>query len=282
MTTDQDNQKDFLAWWREDFSPAVVAARRAFEPHLQLLQNLSSVINQAISSFIKEHHETIDLWIGFSKIYPQLEPHINSIVSGLKDPEFEIGNDVVQLAHVFESIDLQKDPASSSILDVISNETFQRSLEDLYASLSLDQDRLPLIKEALDLHNKRHYAGSICLLYGLIEGTLTESFEKANYILISNRKINPIGTDGKVNNKSNLTGLTPKLDHAIKHQDQLKDYYEKIKTYELVARDPDQTIPKTRNEILHGGSTSFNTEKRSAQLILWLYSSILHVQALGV
>lgn len=281
MTTDQDNQRDFLTRWREDFAPAVVASKKAFEPRLLLLQNLSA-INQAINSFIKKHQETINLWVIFSKTYPQLEPHVDNIVNGLKDPEFEIGFDVVQLAHVFESIDLQKDPASSSILDVISNESFQRSLEDLYASSSLDQDRLPLIKEALDLHNKHHYAGSICLLYGLIEGTLTESFQKANYILINNRKVNPVGTDGEVDNKTNLTGLTPKLDHVITHQDQLQDYYKKIKTYELVAGDPDQTIPKTRNEILHGSSTSFNTEKRSAQLILWLYSSILHVQALGV
>lgn len=142
--------------------------------------------------------------------------------------------------------------------------------------------RLPLIKEALELHNRQFYAGSICLLYGLIEGVLTESFEKANYIVLNSNKVNPINPDGATNQKANLTGLVLKLDHAITHQDQLQSYYKKIKSYELVSGDSEKTIPKTRNEILHGGSLSFNTEKRSAQLIVWLYSSILHIRVLGI
>jgi hypothetical protein len=139
-----------------------------------------------------------------------------------------------------------------------------------------------LIDEALKLHNSQYFAGSICLLYGLVEGVLTESFEKANYILIHQRKIAPVEADGSVNKNGNLTGLVPKLKHAITRQDQLETYYRKIITYELVAGDAEQTIPRTRNEILHGGSVDFNTEKRSAQLILWLYSTILHVRVLGV
>lgn len=278
----QDRQKDFFTWWKEDFAPTLIEARKALEPHIRQWKEISIALNSAITSFIYTHREVIELWVNFSKIYPQLEPHINNIIQGLNDPELEIGNDVVRFAHVLESIDLQKDPSAASLLDVISHESFQKSLVDLYGSQSLDQDRLKLINEALELHNKSYYAGSICLLYGLIEGILTECFEKSNYIIINNKSINPIGTDGVVNNRKNLTGLSPKLDHAITHQDQLQAYYTKIKTYELVAGSPDQTIPKTRNEILHGGSTTFNTEKRSAQLILWLYSSMLHVQSLGI
>ena len=35
----------------------------------------------------------------------------------------------------------------------------------------------------LNLHNQGYDGGSMCLLYSLIEGVLTESFEKANYIV---------------------------------------------------------------------------------------------------
>ena len=281
MSTQPEN-KDFFTWWKEDFSPAVISARKAFEPHIKQWQQFSVAVNKALNKFVEEHRESLELWGQFAKIYPKIEPYLDNISQGLNDPDFEIANDVVELAHIFEAIDLQKDPNVLSLLDVISNNGFQNSLIVFYTGLTLDQNRLPLIKEALELHNSKRYAGSVCLLYGLIEGVLTESFEKANYVLINQRKISPVKADGSVNQKANLTGLVPKLEHAITRQDQLQTYYEKIKTYELVAGDAEQTIPRTRNEILHGGSVSFNTEKRSAQLILWLYSTILHVRVLGI
>lgn len=276
--SNQTENKDFFTWWEEDVAPALVA----LDPHIRQWQQYAVAMNKALSEFIEEHRESLELWAKFAKIYPQLEPYLNNITSGLSDPDFKIANDVVELAHIFEAIDLQKDPNAVTLLDVISNQAFQKSLIDFYAGLTLDQNRLLLIKEALELHNKEYYAGSVCLLYGLIEGVLTESFEKANYVLINQRKIKPVKADGSINQKSNLTGLVPKLDHAITRQDELQSYYAKIKTYELAAGDAEQTIPRTRNEILHGGSVSFNTEKRSAQLILWLYSTILHVRVLGI
>ncbi|NKC21124.1 hypothetical protein CWC29_020280 [Pseudoalteromonas sp. S4498] len=282
MLSNQPEDKDFLTWWKEDFGPALMETRKVIEPHIQQWRQIELAVNNALNEFLKEHRESIELWSLFAKIYPQLEPYIDSISSGLNDPDFEIANDVIELAHIFAAIDLQKDPSAASILDVISSEAFQNSLVDFYSSMSLDADRLPLIKEALDLHNSEKYAGSICLLYGQIEGVLTESFEKANYIIINQNKINPVKNDGSVNNESNLTGLVPKLKHAITRQDKLQSYYSKIKTYELVAGDPEETIPKTRNKILHGSDLEFNTEKRSAQLILWLYSTILQVRVLGI
>lgn len=282
MLSNQSEGKDFLTWWKEDFGPALMATRKALEPHIQQWRQIALAVNKALNEFVEEHRESIELWAQFAKIYPQLEPYINNISSGLNDPDFEIANDVIELAHIFAAIDLQKDPSAASLLDVISSEAFQNSLIDFYSSMSLDADRLPLIKEALYLHNSEKYAGSICLLYGQIEGVLTESFEKANYIIINQKKINPVKMDGSVNNKSNLTGLVPKLEHAITRQDQLQSYYSKIKTYELVAGDAEETIPKTRNKILHGSDLGFNTEKRSAQLILWLYSTILQVRVLGI
>ena len=65
-------------------------------------------------------------------------------------------------------------------------------------------------------------------------------------------------------------------------KDELGKFYEEIKSHKLVKDDEDQTISKTRNDILHGSNMNFNTEKRSAQLILWLYSMILQVRVLGI
>ena len=262
------NQKDFFIWWREDLTPASVAARKNLEPHIKRWQEIAVAFNKALNQFVEEHRETIELWAAFAKAYPQLEPYIDNITQGLNDPDFEIANDVVEIAHIFEVINLERSSESVSILSVISSPLFQKSIIDFYTNLPLEQERLQLIQEALLLHNLSYYGGSICLLYGLIEGTLTESFEKANYVSINANKINPIEVDGTTNTGRNLTGLVQKLEHAISKRDELSTYYGKIKSYQLVNGDPQETIPKTRNNILHGGSVDFNTEKRSAQLIL--------------
>lgn len=278
----QPKNKEFAILLKEDFYPALVATRQALEPYIEQWQQIIVATNKALHEFVEEHGESIELWIQFAEAYPQLKPYIDNITFGLDDPDFEIANDIVELAHIFESIDIQKDPDAISLLDVISSEAFQSSVISFYSNSTLDPDRSVLIKEALKLHNDGHYAGSICLLYGQIEGVLTESFEKANYIVISQKVVRPVEVDGSINTKSNLTGLVPKLNHAITRQDQLKSYYSKIIAYQLIAGDAEQTIPKTRNRILHGSELGFNTEKRSAQLILWLYSVILQVQVLGI
>lgn len=280
--TNQSENKEFSTWWEEDFRPALVATRKALEPHIEQWQQIGVATNKALHKFIKVHSESIELWAQFAKVYPQLETYIDNITSGLNNPDFEIANDVIELAHIFEAIDIQKDPNAISLLNVISGEAFQSSLISFYSNLTLNPDRLALIKEALKLHNGGYYAGSVCLLYGQIEGVLTESFEKANYIIITQEGIRPVKMDGSVSTNYKLTGLVPKLNHAITRQDQLKSYYSKIKTYELIAGDAEQTIPKTRNRILHGSELGFNTEKRSAQLVLWLYSTMLKVRVLGI
>ncbi len=183
--TDSLEQKDFITWWKDDFAPVVAAARKTLEPYIQKLQEISIALNTTLTRFIEEHKDVIELWINFAKIYPKLEPYINNIAVGLNDPEFEVANDVIEIAHIFDAIDLEKEPESISLMNVIAGKNFQQSLLSLYKNALLNQQRLALINEALELHNNKYYGGSICMLYGLLEGVLTESFEKASYIIIS-------------------------------------------------------------------------------------------------
>jgi hypothetical protein len=122
----------------KDFAPAVISARKALEPHIKQWQQFAGAINKALNTFLEEHRETLELWGQFAKIYPQLEPYLDNISKGLNDPDFEMSNDVVELAHIFEAIDLQKDPNTHSLLYVISNQAFQKSLIGLYSGLTLD------------------------------------------------------------------------------------------------------------------------------------------------
>ena len=269
--------KDFLDWVNHELIPTIQATQQILKPYIIKFNQFVNALSLGFAKFLKDNEDTIKTFVEFSKAYPVLKPYIDNVISGIKDPDFEIANDVLSISDIIDAIDLEKDPQAISLLTLVAGEPFQKSLIDFYSNLQLAQERTPLIEEALHLHNNGHYAGSICLLYGLIEGILTESFAKANYIIINKNKINPIDPSGNIDKRKNLTGLVPKLEHAINHQDELKNYYEKIKAYELVAGNSNETIPKTRNTILHGGSTDFNTEKRSAQLILWLYSALLNI-----
>jgi len=270
-------QKDLLIYLQENITPTIIAIGKTLEPFIQFIEEHK----EPFIRFIEEHKETIELWVQFAAIYPKLELYIDNISKGLNDPDFEIANDVVKFAHILDAIDLEKSPEAITIMSVISSELFQKSVNDFYLNSCLDKRRLPLIQEAMLLHKLGYYGGSICLLYGLIEGVLTESFIKNKYIFCNNDLINPISHNGTVNSKKNLTGIVAKLDHAISYEDPLKTYYQKIKSYKLVSGESGGTISKTRNSILHGGSVDFNKERRSAQLLMWLYSVLLHVDALG-
>lgn len=262
-------------------TPVAEAARHAIEVHREKLQQIATAINEGIAAFIENHKEVFVGLAQFAEVYPKLRPYLENIIKGFEDPDFEIANDVVEMAHIFAAIDLNSEPESCNLMTLIKSDNFTQSIHNIYKASSLNEARISLIKEALDLHEVGSYGGSVCLLYGLIEGVLTESFEKAKYIINTYNRVHAVKADGSVD-KRVLTGLVPKLNHAITREDHLIDYYRKILTYELVSGNEEETIPKTRNSVLHGSSLDFNTEKRSAQLILWLYSTLLHVEALGV
>lgn len=278
--TNKYGNEETINWLRKDVPLLLADTRENLKPYIEQWRKTVTETRQALNKFAKEYQADIDIWVNFAKVYPQLEPHVDNIIAGIDNTEFQVGTDIIELAHIFEAIDLQSDPGATSILSVISSKKFQESLIHSYHETTLNIDRLPLIQEALELHNHKYYAGSICLLYGQFEGVLTDSFEKFSYIVKKGDKIIPVARDGTV--KGNLSGLVPKLAHAIKMEDERQNFYEKIQNHELVAGDEKQTIPKTRNGILHGSDMSFNTEKRSAQLILWLYSILLQVRVLGI
>lgn len=279
--TNQSENEETINWLRKEFPLFLADTRKTVKPHIEQWRKTVTETRQALNKFAKEYQTDIDIWIKLAKVYPQLELHVDNIIDGIDNTEFQVGTDIIELAHIFEAIDVQSDPDATSILSVISSKNFQKSLIHSYYETTLNIDRLPLIQEALELHNNKYYAGSICLFYGQFEGVLTDSLEKVGYIVKEGDKIKPVAKDGKVKGE-NLTGLVPKLKHAMTRKDELGKFYEEIKSHKLVKDDEDQTISKTRNDILHGSNMNFNTEKRSAQLILWLYSMILQVRVLGI
>lgn len=223
MINQSENEETFN-WLRKDFTLFLADTRENLKPYIEQWRKTVTETRQALNKFAKEYQADIDIWVNFAKVYPQLEPHVDNIITGIDNTEFQVGTDIIELAHIFEAIDLQSDPDATSILSVISFKNFQKSLIHSYHETTLNIDRLPLIQEALELHNNEYYAGSICLLYGQFEGVLTNSMEKAGYIIKKGNKIEAVASNEK-GKKDKLSGLVPKLAHAIKMEDELQKFY---------------------------------------------------------
>jgi len=228
---------------------------------------------RSLSGWLTSHREEIEAFYLFLQHFDKIQPHIDNMLIGLNDPDFDIGNDVISISDIIESVDLDKDPEAASLMDVIANITFQEGLIKIYESTSLRKERVGLMRDAFKMHNEKIYSGSICLLYGLIEGVLTDAFVKIGFLMEKDGEIKGINNKSK---EFRITGLAGKIIEAKKHPNSKIEYLEKLSAYELIAGDEKSTITKTRNSILHGNVLDFNNEKRSAQLILWLSSTLTY------
>lgn len=243
------------------------------------LQRSSSNFFQQIKLSVERNPDFVKRMCEFFSIYPDLEPHLQRISDDLtNDPEFKTVSDYLTLPQIIGAIDIENDVSKTSLLTVIGDEKFHCEIIEFYKTLPLDQRRVVLIEEALLLHRLKYYAGSICLLYGLIEGTITETFEKTNVLVKRNGRLYK---KSKKRSDEEVTGLKQKISLGAEAFQQLSEYFRTMSAYKLcVKKGSKDTISNTRNSILHGNSLDFNKEKRSAQLILWFYSVELNMKVI--
>ena len=239
---------------------------------LRFFNGVGDALN-SLSSWLTSHREEIEALCIFLQHIDKIKPHIDNMIIGLNDPDFDIGNDVISISDIIESVNLDKDPEAASLMDVITNIAFQEGIIKLYVSTSLRKERIDLIRDAFKMHNEKIYSGSICLLYGLIEGVLTDALIKIGILKEKDGKIIVVNNQPK---EIAATGLAQKITQAKKHSNSKIEYLEKLSAYELISGDEKSTITKTRNSILHGNMLDFNNEKLSAQLILWLSSTLTY------
>jgi len=228
---------------------------------------------RSLSDWLASHREEIEAFYLVLQHFDKIQPHVDNMLIGLNDPDFDIANDVISVSDIIESVDLDKDPEAASLMDVIANITFQEGLIKIYESTSLRKERINLMRDAFKMHNEKLYSGSIFLLYGLIEGILTDALIEIEVLFEKDGRIKGIDNNSK---EMPINGLAGKIDQAKKHDNSKIEYLEKLSAYKLITGDEKSTITKTRNSILHGNVLDFNNEKRSAQLILWLSSTLTY------
>ena len=237
-------------------------------------------VTKPLAQLINAHRNTFEKLTHIANEYKKREKHINNVLIDLENPDFKIiSENIISLADVYVAIDLDSDPDKFSIFTILSSDDFHTSLLDIYSNIGLDKKRSTIISEALQLHRNAFYCGSTCLLYSLIEGVLTEYLAKSGYIIEDCGKFFYTNKNKKIK----LNGLRQKLDCIKKFPALLTtdiSVLEKLDSFQFICDNEESTVSKIRNLVMHGTCIDFN-EKRSGQLILWLFSLLMHLKILN-
>ena len=136
---------------------------------------------------------------------------------------------------------------------------FWEVLEERLSATPEGVRRLPIIKEAHEAHVARKYWVAIPTLIAQLEGLFTDG-------LLLEKAIQKVGRDRLINSttRKNITGLGQKVTFVMPEGfDLIKEFL----VVQVVNTGDDKSFIKTRNDILHGGNTSYRKPKFSAQLL---------------
>lgn len=136
-----------------------------------------------------------------------------------------------------------------------------------------DPKRRPIFKEAFDLYKNQFFAGSICLLYGQIEGLITDLllYEKQMYRRRGYLYSRSLGTKPR-----KIVGLKLKLEVADNHPK--TRWITQLGAYgEFKTVNGNQRLTLSRNAVLHGDELNNLNQEHAFILIMWVY--YLFVQA---
>jgi hypothetical protein len=214
-------------------------------------------------------------------------------LSEFDDPDFKI-YEILNFSELFSIVkteDLDNSTFVYKLERVPDGKIFRDNFLKLYDQTGLNLERKKVLKDILDLHQKEFYSGSVTLAYSQIEGVLSDMFVELKAIALNanNTYIKlDVNSSPKLNKKGEeiyLKGLVSKINHLCEINKKAyngiiirnidpngSDEQLILNSYELNFSEKESTISSTRNKILHGQDISYFSPKRSAQLILWLYS----------
>lgn len=165
----------------------------------------------------------------------------------------------------------------NDVFQLMNTQNFQNEFLTLFEK-SLEKgvrsERKPVVKEAFELYKHCFFRGCTTLLYGMLEGVLTdflvfkrklEKDEKGKYNYIGNSfsYLNQERKQGQFNKKK-VTGLFDKILIAA----DLISLFRELEIYEV---EEDIFFKDSRNGVLHGDDLEGLSQERSFIIFLWLY-----------
>jgi hypothetical protein len=167
------------------------------------------------------------------------------------------------LDDVVEFVGLSEDQVVQRIHERTAESAFQDQLLCLYDKTGLSSGRVGLIREALDLHREKRFAGSVVLFYSQIEGILGDALVAFGFADAVEHKFHALEWK-----RARLVGVHDKLELA-RDRTNLEIYASLLG--DCMAGDAvELRFSTSRNRVLHGSELDFANAEHSTQLILWL------------
>lgn len=210
--------------------------------------------------------------------FSQNEPYFKVLMEELDQPtDAKVANDALNFMHFWKLIEQNEaDVDSFKLLDLINTEYFQAQLLIAFDALEIGNhkaQRRVVLQEAFKLYEQHYFAGCIPLLYGQLEGLLTDVLIAQEYLKQNDTKF--------VDVYKIVPGLKgneiKSLWHKAKIASELNRYFAEIAAYKM---DSSSTVTMTRHNILHGTNVNHFTQERSFVLFIWLFSAISFMSTL--
>jgi hypothetical protein len=196
---------------------------------------------------------------------------LDQAMARLRDSPYQAVWHLFRLSDVLPFAGLNQEEIGVKFYEHTASQVFRDELIQLYERTALPAGRVHLIRDALDLHSTRKFAGCITLLYSQIEGTIGDAL-----VLIGKATRGPDGALLSVHPEPRkLVGIQAKLDVA--QAEEPDTIYSALLGECLVADSIAVRFAPSRNAVLHGSDLIFATQDRSTQLVLWLAALIVRM-----
>lgn len=240
---------------------------------IPVAEAIQNVLNNIDPEKLKIFLEKIDK-------FQKNEPYLTELLNQLKNNDnLSHANEALSLACFIQLIYENEDkPEDVNIFDVINSDYFKKMFFSAASHVELGENftkREAVLKEAFELYKLEYYAGCLTLLYGQLEGILTDYLVYKKAILkfdtsykYCGEKINYMNEKNEeqtIKKNKNITGIYDKIIIAKN----INQYFDKLDAYRL---DSEYKINNDRNDILHGNILDRFTRERCFIVIIWLMS----------
>lgn len=243
----------------------------------QLLSNLQRFAAKAQASVTKIRLDphVADFLARLPEWHSNLEANKALLDQGMENLEaspYRAVWHLFSLTDVLPFAQLTQQEIDERLFEHTASEPFAEELATIFESTALRAGRLPLVNEALALHARQSFGGSVTLLYSQIEGIISDAL-----VHLGQAKQ---AADGSLidsaTNAHKLRGLHTKLTLAKVNSGGA--VYEELLGECLVADSLAVRFAPSRNGVLHGSDIMFATRDRSTQLVLWLAALLVSLR----
>lgn len=258
-----------------DFDQPVTRIKQNADNQKQLGSHILKTAEQYLASMGSRPHA--QLLESLRQLEPE-DPYFAVMANQLEyESDEPIANDVLNLLYFWQMAN-QKEAAMAEfqLPTLIQTDYFQAALLEAYDTMDLgtfQAQRRSVIEETFKLYQQQCYAGCITVIYGQIEGILTDALIEHGYLQQNQTKF--------VDVYKIVPGLkgheVKSLWHKVKIASEINPYFLSL---EALKMDTSSNVTASRHNMVHGADVTHFTQARSFILFIWLFAVISFISTL--